>query len=149
MLDGDGPFTVFAPTDDAFKSLPKGTVETLLKPENKQKLVNILKYHVVSGRVYANQAGEAGQATTLLGSAIETTVSADGLRINESLVVNGDLETANGVIHVIDSVLLPQPMSTRQARRILEDAISRGSRFQTGGSGRMCENLHRRLPNDC
>ena len=115
VLDGDGPFTVFAPTDDAFKALPKGTVETLLKPENKQKLVDILKYHVVSGRVYADQAAQAGQATTLLGSVVETSVSADGLRINDSLVVKGDLETANGVIHVIDAVLLPQPMSPLQA----------------------------------
>ena len=142
VLDGDGPFTVFAPTDDAFKSLPKGTVETLLKPENKQKLVNILKYHVVSGRVYANQAAEAGQATTLLGSAIETTVSADGLRINDSLVVNGDLETANGVIHVIDSVLLPQPMSTRQAVRILEDAISRGVPVFNRGDQGECAKIY-------
>ena len=89
VLDGEGPFTVFAPTDDAFKALPKGTVETLLKPENKQKLVDILKYHVVSGRVYADQAAEAGRATTLLGSAVETAVSADGLRINDSLVIKG------------------------------------------------------------
>ena len=100
---------MFAPTDDAFNSLPEGTVETLLKPENQQQLVDILKYHVVSGRVYADQAAEAGQATTLLGNLVETSVSADGLRVNDSLIVKGDLETANGVIHVIDTVLLPSP----------------------------------------
>ena len=142
VLDGDGPFTVFAPTDDAFKALPKGTVETLLKPENKQKLVDILKFHVVSGRVYADQAAEAGQATTLLGSVVETAVSADGLRINDSLVVKGDLETANGVIHVIDSVLLPQPMSTRQAMRILEDAIRRGVPVFNRGDHRECAEIY-------
>jgi transforming growth factor-beta-induced protein len=142
VLDGDGPFTLFAPTDDAFKALPKGTVETLLKPENKQKLINILKFHVVSGRVYADQAAEAGQATTLLGSAVETAVSADGLRINDSLVVKGDLETANGVIHVIDSVLLPRPMSMRQATRILEDAIRRGVPLFNRGDHRECAEIY-------
>ncbi len=140
VLDGAGPFTVFAPTDDAFKALPKGTVETLLKPENKQKLVDILKYHVVSGRVYSDQAVQAGQAATLLGSVVETSVTADGLRINDSLVVKADLETANGVIHVIDAVLLPQPMGPLQARRTIEDAIRRGVPvFNRGDHGQCAE----------
>jgi transforming growth factor-beta-induced protein len=142
VLDGDGPFTVFAPTDDAFQSLPKGAVETLLKPENRQKLIDILKYHVVSGRVYADQVAEAGQATTLLGSSVETSVSADGLRINDSLVVKGDLETANGVIHVIDSVLLPQPMTPRQAMRTLEDAIRRGVPVFNEGDHSACAEIY-------
>jgi hypothetical protein len=140
VLDEDGPFTVFAPTDDAFNALPEGTVDTLLKPENKQKLVDILKYHVVSGRVYSDQAAQVSQAATLLGSVVETSVTADGLRINDSLVVKGDLETANGVIHVIDAVLLPQPMSPLQARRTIEDAIRRGVPvFNRGDHGQCAE----------
>jgi transforming growth factor-beta-induced protein len=142
VLDGAGPFTVFAPTDDAFKALPKGTVETLLKPENKLKLVDVLKYHVVSGRVYSDQAAQAGQAATLLGSVVETSVTADGLRINNALVVKGDLETANGVIHVIDAVLLPQPMSRLQARRTLEDAIRRGVPVFNRGDHRQCAEIY-------
>ena len=142
VLDGAGPFTVFAPTDDAFKGLPKGTVETLLKPENKPKLVDILKYHVVSGRVYSDQAAQAGQAATLLGSVVETSVTADGLRINDALVVKGDLETANGVIHVIDAVLIPQPMSPRQTRRTLEDAIRRGVPVFNRGDHRQCAEIY-------
>ena len=142
VLDGDGPFTVFAPTDDAFKALPEGTIETLLKPENKQELVKILKYHVVSGRVYTDKVAEAGQATTLLGSVVETSVSANGLRINDSLIVKGDLETANGVIHVIDSVLLPQPMIPRQAMRTLEDAIRRGVPVFNRGDHSECAEIY-------
>jgi uncharacterized surface protein with fasciclin (FAS1) repeats len=142
VLDGDGPFTVFAPTDDAFKSLPKGTVETLLKPENKKKLVDILKFHVVSGRVYTDQLVKAGQATTLLGNSVESSVSADGVRINDSQILAGDFETANGVIHVIDSVLLPQPMSSRQALQMLEDAIRRGVPVFNRGDHRECAEIY-------
>ena len=143
VLNGDGPFTVFAPTDDAFNSLPKGTVETLLKPENQQQLVDILKYHVVSGRVYADQAAEARQATTLLGNLVETSVSADGLRVNDSLIVKGDLETANGVIHVIDAVLLPEPMKPTQAMRMLEDAIERGVPVFNRGDHHECAEIYK------
>jgi uncharacterized surface protein with fasciclin (FAS1) repeats len=142
VLDGAGPFTVFAPTDDAFETLPEGTVESLLKPENKQKLVDILKYHVLSGRVYSEQAAQARQAKTLFGPVVETSVSADGLRINDSLVVLADLETANGVIHVIDSVLLPEPMGPRQAMRALEDAIRRGVPVYNHGNHRECAEIY-------
>jgi len=143
VLNGDGPFTVFAPTDEAFNSLPDGTVETLLKPENQQQLVDILKYHVVSGRVYTDQAAEAGQATTLLGNLVETSVSADGLRVNDSLIVKGDLETANGVIHVIDTVLLPAPMNPTQAMRMLEDAIERGVPVFNRGDHHECAEIYK------
>jgi transforming growth factor-beta-induced protein len=143
VLSGDGPFTVFAPTDDAFNSLPQGTVETLLRPENQQQLVDILKYHVVSGRVYADQAAEAGQATTLLGNLVETSVSADGLRVNDSLVVKGDLETANGVIHVIDTVLLPEPMNPAQAMRMLDEAIQRGVPVFNRGDHHECAEIYK------
>jgi uncharacterized surface protein with fasciclin (FAS1) repeats len=142
VLSGNGPFTVFAPTDDAFKQLPKGTVESLLKPENKQKLVDILKYHVISGRIYAEDAAAAGQAKTLLGRTVETSVSADGLAVNESNVVQADIETANGVIHVIDSVLLPPQMSPQQAMRTLTTAINRGVPLFNHGNSKACAEIY-------
>ena len=106
-LKGDGPFTVFAPTDEAFAALPAGTVESLLKPENREKLTSILTYHVVKGRVYSDQAIEAGSATTLQGDSVEITSKYGDVKINGARVINADLDTSNGVIHVIDSVLLP------------------------------------------
>ena len=107
-LGTDGPFTVFAPTDAAFAKLPEGTVEMLLKPENKQKLVDILKYHVVSGRVYAADAIAAKKAGTLLtDKMIEVSQNGDNVMINEAKVVMPNVEASNGVIHVIDGVLLP------------------------------------------
>jgi len=142
VLNGDGPLTVFAPTDAAFAKLPEGTVETLLKPENKGKLVDILKYHVVSGRVYSDQAAKARRASTLLGRGVETSVTADGLRINNALVVSPDLEAANGVVHVIDSVLLPQAMNHQQARRTLEDAIRRGVPVYNHGDHQACATIY-------
>jgi uncharacterized surface protein with fasciclin (FAS1) repeats len=143
VLNGEGPLTVFAPTDDAFKALPDGTVESLLKPENQQQLIDILKYHVVSGRVYADQAAEAGQATTVLGNMVETSVSADGLRVNDSRIIKADLEAANGVIHVIDAVLLPRPMNRAQAMRMLEDAIERGVPVFNRGDHHECAEIYK------
>ena len=106
-LKGEGPFTVFAPTDEAFAKLPKGTVETLLKPENKDKLVAILKYHVVSGKVLAADVVKIKEAKTLQGQAVMVNAT-DGVKINDSKVVKADIEASNGVIHVIDAVLLPK-----------------------------------------
>jgi len=107
-LQGDGPFTVFAPTDEAFASLPDGTVESLLKPENKDRLVAILKYHVVSGRVYANQLENGQKAGTLQGSPVAVRIADGKVTISGATVAAADIETTNGVIHVIDKVLLPQ-----------------------------------------
>ena len=107
-LSTGGPFTVFAPTDEAFAKLPKGTVESLLLPENKQKLADILKYHVVSGRVYADQVVKLESATTLQGQKAPITVSKSGVKVGDANVVKTDIETTNGVVHVIDSVLLPK-----------------------------------------
>ncbi|MEQ8209534.1 MAG: fasciclin domain-containing protein [Lacipirellulaceae bacterium] len=111
VLQSKGPLTVFAPTDEAFAKLPKGTVETLLKSENKQKLATILKYHVVAGDVRAEQAiglaKQHKQAKTVAGSEIKLSLNKDALFINESKVIKADLVASNGVIHVIDSVLLP------------------------------------------
>ena len=106
-LKGEGPFTVFAPTDDAFAALPEGTVEDLLKPENKDKLTAILTYHVVPGKVMAGDiAGKTTTAASVQGQelAIDAT---DGVMINEAKVVSADIAASNGVIHVIDKVLLP------------------------------------------
>lgn len=106
-LKGDGPFTVFAPTDEAFAKLPKGTVETLLKPENQEKLAAVLKYHVVSGKVTAEQVVKLKEAKTLQGTMV-TIDATDGVKINNAKVVKADIHTSNGVIHVIDTVLLPK-----------------------------------------
>lgn len=106
-LAGEGPLTVFAPTDEAFSALPDGTVESLLKPENKEQLGAILKYHVVSGRVYSDQALKAGSAETLEGSAISITKSSEGVMVDDARVVSADIDASNGVIHVIDKVILP------------------------------------------
>ncbi|MBC8451583.1 MAG: fasciclin domain-containing protein, partial [Planctomycetes bacterium] len=107
VLQGEGPFTVFAPTDDAFAALPAGTVESLLLPENRDQLIAILKYHVVAGRVYSDQLAN-GKVATLQGSKVTVALKKAGAFLNESRVTAADIETSNGVIHVIDKVLLPQ-----------------------------------------
>ena len=110
-LMGDGPYTVFAPTDKAFAALPEGTVENLLRPENKGALVAILKYHVVAGRVYSDQALQAKQAKTLEGRAVSIRVQNGKPLVEDAGLVALDLDTSNGVIHVIDTVLLPPDAS--------------------------------------
>ena len=106
-LKGEGPFTVFAPTDEAFAALPAGTVENLLKPENKDQLVAILTYHVVSGKVMASDiAGKQTTAATVAGQDLNINAM-EGVMINDASVVSADIDTSNGVIHVIDKVLLP------------------------------------------
>ena len=105
-LSSDGPFTVFAPTDEAFAKLPEGTLEDLLKPENKDKLVAILKYHVVSGAVPASKVVKLKEAKTLGGKKV-TIKSGKAVYVNKSKVVKTDIRTSNGIIHVIDTVLIP------------------------------------------
>lgn len=107
-LKGKGPFTVFAPTDTAFKKLPAGTVEGLLKPENKTKLAAILTYHVVPGMVMSKDiAGKKLQAATVHGQKISIDAT-KGVTVDGANVVKADIETSNGVIHVIDAVILPK-----------------------------------------
>ena len=107
-LKGDGPFTVFAPTDEAFAKLPAGTVESLLLPENKAKLAAILTYHVVSGKVKAKDVVKLSSATTVQGSDVSIMIKEDAVILNESSqVIKTDIGTSNGVIHVIDTVILP------------------------------------------
>lgn len=107
-LKGEGPFTVFAPTDEAFAKLPKGTVESLLKPENKEKLVAILTYHVVPGKVMAKDVVKLCEAKTVQGSAVKIVVDGTKVSVDGANVVKTDIETSNGVIHIIDSVILPK-----------------------------------------
>jgi uncharacterized surface protein with fasciclin (FAS1) repeats len=107
-LKGEGPFTVFAPTDAAFAALPAGTVEMLLMPENKDKLTAVLTYHVVAGKVMSGDiAGKVADVATVQGSTIKVDAT-DGVMINGAKVTTADIVTSNGVIHVIDSVLLPE-----------------------------------------
>jgi transforming growth factor-beta-induced protein len=122
-LKGEGPFTVFAPTDDAFAKLPAGTVEELLKPENLQKLANILLYHVVPGKVMAADVVALEKAATALGPELKINVDGNKVSINDALVTVTDVETSNGVIHVIDSVMLPP-------QDIVDTAVADG-RFTT------------------
>ena len=105
-LKGPGPFTVFAPTDAAFAALPAGTVEDLLKPENKDKLISILTYHVVPGKVMSTDLTEGMKAATVQGG--EVTITLDGgAKVNGATISAADIEATNGVIHVIDAVILP------------------------------------------
>ena len=106
-LKGKGPFTVFAPTDEAFAKLPEGTVETLLKPENKAKLAAILTYHVVAGKVEAKDAVKLKSAKTVNGASFNINVSDAGVMVDKAKVVKTDIQCTNGVIHVIDAVILP------------------------------------------
>ena len=106
-LSGKGPFTVFAPTNAAFEALPKGTVETLLKPENKGKLAGILTYHVVAGKVMAADVVKSKEAVTVQGQTVTVNASDAGVKIGKANVVKTDIVCKNGVIHVIDAVLLP------------------------------------------
>ncbi len=106
-LQGKGPFTVFAPTDDAFAKLPSGTLEELLKPENKSKLVAILTYHVVAGDVKASDIQKVTSAKTVNGEALRVSTTGGNVMVNDAKVVKADIACSNGVIHVIDTVLLP------------------------------------------
>ena len=106
-LKGDGPFTVFAPTDDAFAALPAGTVESLLKPENKDQLVAVLTYHVVPGKVKAADVVKLDSATTVNGADVSIDAGDSGVTVDNARVVQTDIMASNGVIHVIDAVILP------------------------------------------
>jgi uncharacterized surface protein with fasciclin (FAS1) repeats len=105
-LKGEGPFTVFAPTDDAFAKLPAGTVEDLLKPENKDKLTAILTYHVVPGKVMSGDLTNDMKAATVQGGEV-TIMTEGGVKVNDATVTQADIEASNGVIHVIDTVIMP------------------------------------------
>ena len=106
-LSGKGPFTVFAPTNEAFAALPAGTVENLLKPENKDQLVAVLTYHVVSGDAYAKDLSNNQKIKTVEGDDVKIKINSKGVMVNDAKVVAADVKASNGVVHVIDHVLLP------------------------------------------
>ncbi len=146
-LQGRGPFTVFAPTDEAFRALPTGTVESLLKPENREQLKALLLYHVVPGRVAAATARTLDGAATVEGRRIRIRTSGASLRINEATVISADVNASNGVIHVIDQVLMPPAASgstgmttsrgtdsmNARARALIDLAIQRGAPLFNAG----------------
>ena len=138
-LKGDGPFTVFAPTDDAFARLPPGTVERLLKPENKDQLIAILTYHVVAGEVRSSDLLNVAEARTVNGQALSI-----GLRVGNATVIAADVEASNGVIHVIDTVLLPEmeAAGTARARDLIETAINRGAPLYNRGQAAACASIY-------
>ncbi|MDH5930869.1 fasciclin domain-containing protein [Vibrio splendidus] len=107
-LKGGGPFTVLAPTDEAFAALPEGTVDMLLKPENKDKLVAVLTYHVIPGKIMAAEVMKLNSAVTVQGSAVMIAIDDGNVMIDNAKVIMPDVEASNGVIHVIDAVLLPK-----------------------------------------
>jgi len=140
-LLGRGPFTLFAPTDDAFKRLPAGTVTELLKPENREKLRAILTYHVVAGRVTAAQARTVRTAETVAGQPLRISQTNGDLRINDATVRLADIPASNGVVHVIDRVLLPKesqssngPASGSSAVAVVDYAIDRGVPLYNNGT---------------
>ena len=126
-LKGDGPFTVFAPTDKAFANLSKCTLESLLKPENKDKLAGILTYHVVAGKVKARKAAKLDSAKTVNGAEITFKPSDKALMINNAKVVKADIKTSNGIIHVIDEVLIPESKDMAgETNQIIKQALHKG-----------------------
>ncbi len=116
-LSGEGPFTVFAPTDEAFAKLPKGTLETLLKPENKKKLAGILTYHVVAGKVMAADVVKLKNAKTVQGRNVRIRVKDGKVMLNRANVVKTDIVCKNGVIHVIDAVILPPERGAKKKKK--------------------------------
>jgi len=106
-LRGEGPFTVFAPTDDAFAALPEGTVENLLKPENKDQLAAVLTYHVLAGKTLSTDLAGATLSVPTVNGAEVNVDGTEGVKVNNATVVKADIKTSNGIIHVIDTVLLP------------------------------------------
>ena len=149
VLTGDQALTVFAPTDEAFAKLPKGTVEALLKPENRDKLKSVLALHVVPGKVSAGDALNAGQSKALSGGSLEFGIS-DGLfQVNGSTIVKTDIKCDNGLIHVIDAVLLPSSASKdagsgKTAGQMIEEAIERGVPVFNGGDHAGCATIYRK-----
>jgi len=144
-LSGKGPLTVFAPTDEAFAKLPAGTVDTLLKPENKGKLTDILEYHIVQGRVYSSDALAAGKAKTLQGSSVSIAVKGDTAMVNDARLVATDLDASNGVIHVIDSVILPPAakQAAIQPHHMITNAINEGAPLYNAGHVGQCAQVYK------
>ena len=149
-LKADGPYTVFAPTDEAFAKLPEGALQDLLKPENKDKLVDILTYHVVKGSVPAATAVTLTSADALNSKKIKVKKKGDNLFLNKSKVVKTDIQCSNGIIHVVDTVLLPPAKKAKQAsstshhtRQMLMTAINTGVPLYNRGHHRACSDVYK------
>jgi uncharacterized surface protein with fasciclin (FAS1) repeats len=126
-LKGEGPLTVFAPTDDAFSALPAGTIESLLEPENKDQLATILKYHVIAGTVGSGALADGARLETLAGIDANISKTEGGFNIENARIVQTDINASNGVVHVIDRVILPPAqMSRSDSAQAIRKAIDRG-----------------------
>lgn len=143
LADG-GPFTVFAPTDDAFDALPDGTVEALLRPENRDRLAAILTYHVVPGRVTAAEASRLTGAETVNGQRVSISRQGAGLRIDDAAVITADVSASNGVIHVIDAVLMPGASAAASAAAAdwIGRAIALGAPLFNSGDAEACADVY-------
>ena len=154
-LKGKGSFTVFAPTDEAFMRLPKGTLQTLLKPENKDQLTKVLRYHVIPGSVDGATAVTLKDAKTLNGEKVTVQFKNAALYINQSRVTATDIVATNGVIHVVDNVLIPKDISPKKSvkinvtgknavsEKILMDAIGVGVDLFNAGNEKACESVYK------
>ena len=148
-LAAEGSLTVFAPTDDAFAKLPKGTVASLLKPENRGKLAAILKYHVVDGRVYAAGALKSGSIETLQGDKVSIKTEGAAAFVNGARLIKTDIDASNGVIHVIDAVLLPpEKQSAVPPRKMIEEAIAHGAPLYNSGQPAACAKVYMSTANE-
>ena len=142
-LSDNGPFTVFAPTDEAFGALPAGTIETLLRPENREQLATILKFHVVSGRVGSDALADGATLRTLAGPRVTFAASEQGFTIENARIVATDINASNGIVHVIDRVILPPQQMTRiDAERTIDAAIERGVPAFNHGNARMTVTIY-------
>ncbi|MEM7365617.1 MAG: fasciclin domain-containing protein [Pseudomonadota bacterium] len=136
-LSGDGPLTVFAPTDEAFGALPAGTIESLLKPENKQQLAEILQYHVIAGKVASDALADGAALEMLSGGFARVTQSENGFTIEGARIVATDIDASNGIVHVIDRVIMPAPrMSRADVMNLIDMAIGSGAPMYNHGNPR-------------
>lgn len=142
-LSGDGPLTVFAPTDEAFAALPAGTVETLLKPENRDQLARILKFHVVSGRVGSDQLADGASVETLAGENARFTATEGGFAIEGARITATDIAASNGIVHVIDRVILPpESVSAVSPEGLIRMAVNRGAPMFNHGNHQATVDLY-------
>ncbi|MBT8461250.1 MAG: fasciclin domain-containing protein [Gemmatimonadetes bacterium] len=141
-LSGEGPFTVFAPTDEAFEALPEGTLEGLL--EDPEALAEILTYHVVSGRLYGADLLKEGDVGTLEGRQVDVRLTGGRVLVGDAQVVSADIDASNGVVHVIDAVLIPgtSAVAAASAMQLIERAISLGAPLFNGGEAEACADVY-------
>ncbi|MCM8532575.1 MAG: heme-binding protein [Lentisphaeraceae bacterium] len=144
VLKSKGPFTVLAPTDAAFEKLPKDTLKSLLKPENKDKLISVLKYHVIAGKVEARAVAGLIEAKTILGKSLTVSIKDGRLKIGNANIIGTDIMASNGVIHVIDQVLLPpaQLSTNMQVLKLIETAIEKGVPLYNMGQPEACSAIY-------